>query len=291
MNTTACSHLPSRRPPLDSGRRFPHAGPVRILPRTPLEAVVFDVDGTLVDSERDGHRVAFNQAFTAAGLPYQWDEVAYGDLLRIAGGRARLAAFLSAQGHAADQAEHLAVQLHADKTRRFVAMVEEGQVPPRPGAHRLLRELQEAGATLAVATTGSRAWVEPLLERAFPDITFTLVLTADEVPDRKPDPAVYRRAREALGLDPATSLVVEDAEKGLQSARRAGLECLVVVNDYTRHERFDDALLVVDGFGDDSPCVVRAGPSQALDRGRITALTCLRLRSTHAGRTHPGGLD
>lgn len=250
-----------------------------VLPGSALAAVVFDVDGTLVDSERDGHRVAFNQAFAAAGLPYQWDGVAYGDLLRIAGGRARLSVFLSAQGHAADEAEHLAAQVHGDKTRRFVAMVDAGEVPPRPGAHRLLRELQGAAITLAVATTGSRAWVEPLLRRAFPDITFALVLTADEVPDRKPDPAVYQRAREALGLDPATSLVVEDAEKGLQAARRAGLECLVVVNDYTQHECFDDALLVVDGFGDDSPCVVRAGPSQVLDRGRITARTCARLRT------------
>lgn len=247
-------------------------------PRPPLPvAVVFDVDGTLVDSERDGHRVAFNQAMAAAGLPHQWDVDTYGRLLAVAGGRQRLERFLAEVGHDAAEAAALAREVHRDKTRRFVALVHDGAVPPRPGAHRLLAELQEAGIELGVATTGSRAWVAPLLARAFPDIRFASVLTADEVPRRKPAPDVYRQSLRHLDVEPSRTLVVEDAAKGLVAAHGAGLDCLVVVNDDTREEPFDGALLVVDGFGDTQPARVLAGPADVLDAGRVTPRTCGRV--------------
>lgn len=249
-------------------------------------AVVFDVDGTLVDSERDGHRVAFNAAFAAAGLPDRWSVDEYGELLATAGGRHRLEQYLLRTGRDPDRAAALARDLHADKTRILREMVDDGRVTARPGAHRLLRELQDAGVRLAVATTGSRAWVAPLLARCFPDITFAPTLTADEVPDRKPDPAVYREALARLGTRPEDTLVIEDAEKGVVAARGAGLDCLVTVNDYTRHESFAAARLVVDGFGDDRPARVLAGPEDALDRGHVTARTCAVLTSGARGGHH-----
>ncbi|MEU6574818.1 HAD-IA family hydrolase [Streptomyces sp. NPDC046805] len=216
----------------------------------PQGVVVFDVDGTLVDSERDGHRIAFDAAFAAAGLPYRWSVEAYGRLLTITGGRRRIATFLERQGYGSDEAAALADVLHADKTARFRAMVEQGRVPARPGVPELIAELMDAGVTLAVATTGTREWVEPLLERLFGAGTFAEVVTGTEVPALKPDPSVYREVLERLGVSPAEALAVEDSANGLTAALGAGLRCVVVTNDYTRGQDFTGALRAYDDFND-----------------------------------------
>lgn len=211
-------------------------------------AVVFDVDGTLVDSERDGHRVAFNAAFAAAGLPYRWSVAEYGELLSIAGGQTRLAAYLESRDHSPARAARLAAVLHADKTRRFRRMVHEGAISPRPGVRELILDLTSAGVRLAVATTGSRAWVLPLLARLFGATTFPVVVTGDDVRDKKPDPAAYVLALAGLGLPAADVLAVEDSAVGLRAALAAGLDCAVVTNDYTRGQDFTGALAVHPGF-------------------------------------------
>lgn len=210
--------------------------------------VVFDVDGTLVDSERDGHRVAFDAAFAAAGLPYRWDARTYGRLLDITGGRRRIAAFLKSQGYCSEEASALAATLHADKTARFRAMVEQGRVPARPGVPELLAELAATGVTLAVATTGTRTWVEPLLDRLFGSGVFSVVVTGTEVPALKPDPAAYREVLARLDVSPACALAVEDSANGLAAALGAGLRCVVVANGYTRGQDFTGALGVFEGF-------------------------------------------
>ncbi|MEU9890561.1 HAD-IA family hydrolase [Sphaerisporangium sp. NPDC051011] len=207
-------------------------------------AVVFDVDGTLVDSERDGHRIAFNDAFAAAGLPYRWDAEEYGRLLRVTGGRRRLTMFLEGRGHGVGEAAELAASLHADKTARFRDLVESGGVPPRPGVRELIGELATAGVTLAVATTGTGEWVRPLLARTFDPGTFAVVVTGTEVPELKPDPAVYREVLARLDLPPDRALAVEDSENGLRAALAAGLRCVVVTNDYTRNQDFTGALAI-----------------------------------------------
>lgn len=223
-------------------------------------AVVFDVDGTLVDSERDGHRLAFNAAFAAAGLPYRWDVAEYGELLAIAGGRARLAAYLESRDLPPRHAARLAGTLHADKTRRFRQLVTEGAISPRPGVRELILDLTAAGVRLAVATTGGRAWVAPLLARLFGATTFPVVVTGNDVPARKPDPAAYRTALAELGLPAAEVLAVEDSAVGLRAALGAGLDCAVVTNDYTRGQDFTGALAVYPGFAR-----LRAGWPQSRD--------------------------
>jgi HAD superfamily hydrolase (TIGR01509 family) len=212
-----------------------------------LRAVIFDVDGTLAETERDGHRPAFNQAFRDHGLPYQWSVAEYGTLLATTGGRRRLARYLAEYGHA-DDAEPLARSLHEAKTRYFLEWIRTGPVRARPGALELMRQLIRAEVKVAVATTGSRAWVQPLLARLFADIDFGTVITGDDVARLKPDPEVYLRALRKLGLSAADAIAVEDSPPGLAAASAAGLPCLVVTSAYTREDGFPSAAAIVPGY-------------------------------------------
>jgi HAD superfamily hydrolase (TIGR01509 family) len=211
-------------------------------------AVLFDVDGTLVDSERDGHRVAFNRAFEEMGLPDRWGVEEYGGLLTTTGGQRRLRRHLTDRGMAAAVQDELVPRLHACKTELFVEMVLSGAVPARPGARRLLDELGAAGVRLAVATTGTATWVRPLLDRHFGLERFETVVTGDEVRMIKPDPEVYRLALSRLGVRAGDAVAVEDSVMGLAAARAAGVRCAVVINDYTRDDDLSGADVVVDGF-------------------------------------------
>jgi HAD superfamily hydrolase (TIGR01509 family) len=222
--------------------------PHRHLPS--LEAVILDVDGTLVDSERDGHRVAFNAAFEEFGLPWRWDVEEYGRLLAVTGGRARLDAYLEEQGVAEEERAGLVRRLHQRKTEVFLELVTAGKVPARPGVGPFLDEVVACGLRLAVATTGSLAWVVPLLDGHFGGDRFEVVVGGDDVKETKPDPAAYLIALERLGLEPSQAVAVEDSVPGLGAARAAGVPCVVVVNDYTRGHDFAGAALVVDSFSD-----------------------------------------
>ncbi|MCP9489592.1 MAG: HAD-IA family hydrolase [Solirubrobacteraceae bacterium MAG38_C4-C5] len=243
-----------------------------------LQAVVLDVDGTLVDSERDGHRVAFNRAFEEAGLEDRWDVELYGELLAVTGGDRRLNAYFEQRGMAEDERRELAGRLHARKTEIFTAMAREGEITPRPGVGELLDELEAADVRLSVATTGSRAWVRPLLDRLFGLERFETIVTSEEAPERKPDPSAHRMALENLGLPASAAPAVEDSLNGLQAAMAAGLACVVVVNDYTREQGFDGADLVLDGFGrPDDPVAVLADPHHLDPPGRLDVETLRRL--------------
>ncbi|HEX2893300.1 MAG TPA: HAD-IA family hydrolase [Marmoricola sp.] len=214
-----------------------------------LSAVVFDVDGTLVDSERDGHRVAFNIAFEQAGLPDRWDVVTYGRLLRIAGGAKRLACWFEENGRSPGEARRLADRLHARKTEIMRGLVEDGAILARPGATRLLDELAGAGIAAHVATTGTRAWVEPLLSALF-GARFDAIVTGTEVADLKPSPAVYQEVLCRTGLPAERTVAIEDSANGVRAAVAAGIRCLVAHNSYTEDHDFSGATLVTEGLND-----------------------------------------
>jgi HAD superfamily hydrolase (TIGR01509 family) len=248
--------------------------------RTNLEAVIFDVDGTLAETERHGHRVAFNKAFEALGMPDRWDEQLYGELLEVTGGERRLFHYLTEyKDMDPDRAADLAAQLHAMKTDLFVEVVESGDVPPRAGVLRLIKELEQEGLRLAVATTGTRSWVLPLLEqlaekgRLGP---FETIVTGDDVDNLKPDPDLFLSALEGLGVKPSQALIVEDSQNGVKAAKAAGCCCLAVQGEYAGASELREAELLVDGFGEtDSPLRVLNNPL-GVDAGPVLTPEVLR---------------
>jgi HAD superfamily hydrolase (TIGR01509 family) len=202
----------------------------------------------------------------------------YGELLAVTGGERRLNAYFEEQGMPEDERSELASRLHARKTEIFTEMASEGEIEARPGVGELLDELEDGGVRLAVATTGSRKWVDPLLDRLFGVERFEVIVGSEEAPDRKPDPMAHRLALEQLGLEASAAPAVEDSANGLRAAKSAGMACVIVVNDYTREQDFEDADLVLDGFGSpDSPASVIADPHEVDPPGRLDVDTLRRL--------------
>ncbi len=221
-----------------------------------LQALIFDVDGTLADTERDGHRVAFNRAFAAMGLDWFWSETLYNELLTVTGGKERIRHYV-ANYHpdfkaAADFAERVA-RLHAAKTDAYVALLAEGRIPLRPGVLRLLTEARAQGVRLAIATTTTEANVLALLQHALGTSArswFEVIAAGDIVAAKKPAPDIYYYVLDRLRLGADACMAFEDSENGLRAARAAGIKTVVTVNDYTQGHCFDGATIVLDHLGD-----------------------------------------
>ena len=221
-----------------------------------LQAVIFDVDGTLADTERDGHRVAFNAAFRAAGLDWEWDVPLYGQLLAVTGGKERMRAYVENWRRdwlARSDLDAVIAGLHKAKTKYYVSLMEQGGIPPRPGVVRLIRELRDAGLRLAIATTTSPENVEVLLRTtlaALPRDCFDLIGAGDIVPAKKPAPDIYRWVLERMHLPGRAAIAIEDSHNGVQSAGGAGLPVVVTQSTYTVGEDFSGAAAVVTDLGE-----------------------------------------
>lgn len=212
-----------------------------------LRALIFDVDGTLAETE-DLHRRAFNDAFAAAGLGWHWSEAEYARLLSTTGGKERLRRYRAETG--ASSGPEVAA-LHADKTRRYAALVAEGGLALRPGIAALMAQARAAGLRLAVATTTSRPNVEALALAGFgrpADAVFDVLACGDEVARKKPAPDVYRLALARLGLGPHQALAFEDSAMGVAAARGAGLGVVAAPSLYTRGSDLSAASRVVADF-------------------------------------------
>ena len=216
-------------------------------------AVVFDVDGTLAETERDGHRVAFNEAFAQHGVDLRWEIERYRELMVVTGGRQRVAYALRREGVPAAEADEVAARVHRTKTELFVDIVRRGEIDPRPGLPELLDDLRSHGVRIAVATTGRRAWVEPLLAHLIGADTAEVVICGDDVTDLKPDPAAYLLALSRLGLDATWTVAVEDSGPGLRAALAAGMATVVVTNDDTAGHDVTGAAIVRDSFDRPTP--------------------------------------
>lgn len=219
-----------------------------------MKALLFDCDGVLADTERDGHRVAFNQAFSAKGLDVVWDVPLYGELLRIAGGKERMRLYFDQRGWPVGVTDNAALiqELHHLKTDLFMKIVESGELPLRSGVKRLADEAIAAGVQLAVCSTSNQRAVTAIVETLLgPErrAKFT-IFAGDIVPRKKPAPDIYNLARERMALEAAECVVVEDSRNGLLAAKEAGMPCLITKSSYTQHEDFSEADLVVDELGD-----------------------------------------
>lgn len=251
-----------------------------------LKALIFDVDGTLADNERDGHRVAFNQAFREAGLGWKWDVPTYDILLEVFGGKERIRYFIERYEPRFDVPADLDAwirALHERKTHHYTQLLKSGAIPLRPGVERLLREARKAGIRLAVASTTTPENVTALFSATIGPHSidwFDVIAAGDIVANKKPAPDIYLCALEQLGLESRECLVFEDTEHGLASALDAGLTTLITVNGATRNQDFRGAALVLDQLGEPGqPFEVLAG-----DAGGATFVDVALLRRIHSGQ-------
>ncbi len=245
-----------------------------------FQALIFDVDGTLADTERDGHRPAFNAAFAEAGLDWDWTVPIYGELLAVTGGKERIRYFIERWRPPfqppADLDAFIA-DLHRRKTAHYLEMLRTGAIPLRPGVLRLLREARSVGVRLAIATTTTPENVTTLLEcSGEPDLPgwFEVIAAGDIVPAKKPAPDIFLLALDQLGLPARACVAVEDSDNGVRSALGADLRALLVtVSSYTQDQDFAGATLVVDGLGEPgAPPAVLAG---SLDGSGLIDLAAL----------------
>lgn len=233
-----------------------------------LQALIFDVDGTLAETERDGHRPAFNAAFLELGLAWNWDVALYGELLAVAGGRERIRHY--AQTHDPARVAHagfdaLVLALHAAKTRRYLALVDRLQL--RPGVRELIKAARSAGLRLAIATTTTPDNVYALLAShlgADALAWFEVIAAGDMVARKKPAPDIYQYCLEQLDLPAASCLAVEDSAIGLAAARAAGILTLVTPSAYCLAEDFRGAAAVLADLG-----ACELGELQAIHRRDI----------------------
>jgi HAD superfamily hydrolase (TIGR01509 family) len=221
-----------------------------------MEAFLFDVDGTLADTERDGHRPAFNQAFDEFGLDWHWDVALYGKLLAVTGGKERIRYYIEhfrSDYTKPEDLDELIAELHRAKTCHYTAMLAAGQIPMRPGVKRLLQEARAAGLRLAVATTTTPENVTALLRHSLAEDAeswFEVIAAGDIVPAKKPAPDIYRWALSEMNLKPEQCIAFEDSRNGLKSSLAAGIRTLVTINDYTANDQFDGAIAVLSDLGE-----------------------------------------
>ncbi|QXX75056.1 HAD family hydrolase [Methylovirgula sp. HY1] len=250
-----------------------------------LKALIFDVDGTLAETE-ELHRQAFNESFAAFGLGWSWDPNLYRQLLQVTGGKERMRHFIeTAQPPGAERALGHFAELHAEKTRRYGELARGGMLKPRPGVLRLIKEARAAGIKLAIATTTDPANVEALLQASFaPEAVswFSVVGAGDVVPEKKPAPDVYLYVLQRLGCAPSEAIAFEDSENGILAARGAGLTVIATPSFYTDADDFSQAQMVLSDLGEEGrPCRQLVG--KKLSGGTVTLMDLRDL----AGRSEP----
>ena len=217
-----------------------------------LKALIFDVDGTLAETE-DLHRQAFNRAFGQLGLAWHWSPDRYSELLKVMGGKERLLHYII-ESHPQEKEALCArmPEIHGLKTRIYGQLVENGHLDLRPGVRRLIGEARAAGVKLAVATTTSRPNVDTLLQINFPkgDAPFDAIAFGDEARRKKPAPDIFTLAVERLGIDPSEAIAFDDSAAGIRSALDAGLPVLATRSRYTANHRLDGAFSAVSDLGE-----------------------------------------
>ena len=237
---------------------------------TKLKAFIFDVDGTLSNTERDGHRVAFNQAFDEYGIGWHWSVETYGKLLAVTGGKERMKFYVEKfldKDKVPENIEAKIPELHAAKTRHYTKLLSTGAIPLRPGVERLIHEARQRGLRLAIATTTTPENVTVLLTHTLGADSigwFEVIAAGDIVPAKKPAPDIYEYALREMKLSADECIAFEDSENGIKSSTGANLTTIITTNDYTREHDFTDAIIVLDQMGEpDRPFSVTSGKANS----------------------------
>lgn len=243
-----------------------------------IAALIFDVDGTLADTE-GLHRVAFNEAFALSGFDWRWDEPTYARLLNVAGGKERILHFWRTEARdmmVADPSSAMTTvaRIHKLKTAIYENKVKGGQLALRPGVLRLINEAISSRVELAIATTTTPANINALLSTPLGSEwrkLFRVIGDAVSAPQKKPHPMVYRQVIAALGHSPGDCVAFEDSENGLTAAHSVGLPTVITPTAYTRDQNFTNALIVLPHLGELNAPLPADIP--ALNDGMITLNT------------------
>ncbi|QCU90151.1 HAD family hydrolase [Thiomicrorhabdus sediminis] len=221
-----------------------------------LQALLFDVDGTLADTEKDGHRPAFNMAFAEAGLDWNWDEALYGELLAVTGGKERIRFYLekfNTDFVKPDNFDEFVKGLHAAKTKFYTQLMAEGKIPLRTGVENLINQARSEDMRMAIVTTTTPANVTALLESTLgqgSEDWFEVIAAGDIVPAKKPAPDIYIWALEQMNLTANDAIAFEDSSNGIQSSAAANVKTIITINDYTKEDDFSAADLVLNQMGE-----------------------------------------
>lgn len=219
-----------------------------------IKAMFFDQDGVIIDTERDGHRVAFNQTFKEFGFDFEWSVEKYHELLQIAGGKERMKHYLHTEGFGKpikpEEEDELIKAMHKRKTEVFIELIESGRLPLRPGVKRFLKEAMDAGLILGVCTTSNERAAHAIAYQILKDIRFDFVLAGDIVSKKKPDPEIYLLALSKAAVKPEECVVIEDSRNGVLAAKAAGMHVVATTNVYTEKEDLSDADIIVTCLGD-----------------------------------------
>ncbi len=215
-------------------------------------ALIFDVDGTLAETE-ELHRRAFNHAFARHGVDWHWDRVLYKDLLRVTGGKERMRAYHTRQGIAPPLSDADIAELHRIKTAHYAELVETGCCPLRPGVAELLTAARARGQLLAIATTTSHGNIDALLSQALGKrwaADFDAIVAGDDVRHKKPAPDAYLEVLARLKLNAFDCVAIEDSANGLMAAARAGIPVLITRSMFFRDDDFSAARVVLDDLSE-----------------------------------------
>jgi HAD superfamily hydrolase (TIGR01509 family) len=253
-----------------------------------IASILWDVDGTMAETERDGHLKAFNQAFEAVSLPWRWSEQRYGELLVIAGGRERLLHDLEHQSRAPEsprQRRALADRVHRLKNELYARIVADGELPLREGVRELLNDCERARVRLGIVTTTSRSNVEVLLKTHLGEdweSKFAVTVCAREAPKKKPHPQAYLVALDALQLSPHEAVALEDSQAGVAAAQAAGVPVIVTRSHYFMAAESQGALAV-------GPSLGRIDGWQPAADARTTRIGLSQIVRWRAAARHVGG--
>jgi len=219
-----------------------------------IKGFFFDQDGVIIDTEKDGHRVAFNKTFQAFGFDFQWSIEQYHELLQIGGGKERMHHYLNTQGFGKevrlDDEDELIKEMHQYKTNVFIQLIEQRQLPLRPGVMRLMKEINERNLVLGICTTSEQRAANAIASRMLENIRIDFILAGDVVSNKKPAPEIYHLAQQRSSLDSEECVVIEDSRNGVSAAKAAGLHVVATINFYTRNEDLSQADIIVSCLGD-----------------------------------------